>query len=201
MRDDEVVDTVFPLPWWATVLILALTPLVWGCATTPAYDVPRGAVRLISNETGNGSAVVIAPNLVLTAAHVAVVQGLKIGDREAKALRISQEADIAVMGVEVGCPCATIADRPVEVDEPVLVVGFPYHMHFGAQVVTFGRAQSIQNGHMVLTAAALPGNSGGGVFARRDGQWQLVGILVAGHPGGTLTIAVDLVSIRKFLVA
>jgi hypothetical protein len=199
MEDDKV-EAVFPLPFWATLILLALSPIVWGCATTPNFDVPRAAVRLISNDGGNGSVVVIAPNLVLTAAHVAVIPGLKVGGREAKTLRVGENIDIAVMGVEIGCPCAEIAEKPAEVDEQVVVVGFPYHGMLEAQVVTVGRAQSIKNGHMILTAAALPGNSGGGVFVHRDGRWQLVGILVAGHPGGTLTIAVDLVSIRNFLV-
>jgi S1-C subfamily serine protease len=51
----------------------------------------------------------------------------------------------------------------------------------------------------VMTAAAQPGNSGGGVFVYRDGEWQLVGILVAGAQSGTLTFAVDLATIKQYL--
>jgi hypothetical protein len=85
-------------------------------------------------------------------------------------------------------------------EKQLIVVGFPYNEFIHAQVLTLGRAQGISSdGQLVMTAAALPGNSGGGVFVRRNGEWQLVGILVAAHPGGTLTLAVDLTAIRRFL--
>ena len=199
----------------AAIFLAAL----FGC-TSPQeyaspYAAPRAAVRLLDTSAGNGSGVVIAPGLVLTAAHAAVEveNGLlaEPGAKPLKVLKIDKTLDLAVLQADVKCPCAKIADSPAAVDEPVIVIGYPHASAVKHEIVTQGRAQGVSDHNLNLTAPVAGGNSGGGVFVYRSGEWQLVGVLIATRAGAVespgpryaasivLSVAVDLATVRGFL--
>lgn len=199
-------------------VLAVLSLFILGCsAPSPSahYADARNGVKLLRNPMGAGSGVVLAPGVVLTAAHVAEEPALvtRAGGTVGKVRAIGNQGavDLAVMEYPVAdapCPCAKIADHEAEVDEPVIIVGHPYGM--GPVVITSGLAQGIADApvegqmgeqiivrRLVIAAGSSPGNSGGAVYAYRDGEWQLVGILVAGDKN--LSMAVTLTDIRKFL--
>lgn len=194
------------------IVVLVLSSLV-GCASK---EVPpeRTYVRLLASTDGNGSGVVIAPGLILTAKHVAVFANNLYLEPEhipVKLLRESKDHDIALLEVKgVQCPCAPISsDLRDRLDELVTVVGYPLHGAVKLQVRTQGHVQGIRLGELVLTAPVTFGNSGGGVFDL-DGkligiltgvaqQPFLIGIMEAASPANYLSSAVNLEAIIKFL--
>ena len=199
------------------VLLFALS-LLAACSFSPAdsFQSARATVRLLDIPgVGNGSGVVIAPGKVLTANHVAVEveHGLLLepGRVPVATEKADENVDLALLGAPVACPCAKLAEYPAQEDEPVIVIGFPMNERVQLQILTRGAAQGVIGSQLALTAPVAGGNSGGGVFVWRDGEWQLVGILVAtrgqgadapvpiGVPVNYLSIAVDLETIRKFL--
>lgn len=206
-----------------TVFILALlTTVVFlfqGCQQkrVSPFATPRSQVhKLFEPGRGSGSGVVIAPGVVLTAGHVASHPGLNVlvappqGDK-GKTKAVDQDHDLGLIEYPadiVTCPCAKLADHEAELDERVIVVGFPYGIGAtaGRSVVTEGRSQGVMllpdgDVKLIVTAPVAPGNSGGGVYVFRDGEWQLVGILVASTPQGAVSIVVPLSDIKAFLAA
>lgn len=206
--------TVVPLfVWFIAAFVLWL---VAGCSQP---DFPRDQVRIVMGGGGNGSGVVIRPGLILTAKHVAEVKGLVLtkGGTKGEGVIVSEldKVDLALIRyplAESQCPCVKLAEYEAEVDETVYVIGYPLGL---ASVMTTGRSQGVMDvrlvdswgmphdlgKRLVLTAGVQPGNSGGGVFVLRDGEYQLVGILVemAGRPGGPISFAVPLEDIKDFL--
>lgn len=186
-------------------LSLLLSPSV--NSNPEQYPTPRSQSTYIETPRGTGSGVVIANGLVLTAAHVAENYRNKENIIAIEDLSKTTR-DLALMRfTEVFCPCAKLAKYEAKVDERVIIIGYPYAV---GQILTEGRSQGIYDFtgnpefstlglRLVLTASALPGNSGGGVFVYRDGEWQLVGILVEGVHQSTLTFAVPLQHIKEFL--
>lgn len=201
---------------YLTSLILALGLLVTPAIAGSPYDYPRAeTVSLDANGNGNCSGVVLEPGWVLTAAHCAnAYEGWLITgkDNPSETILVNKEGtvDLAVLQFNEGvnCPCIKLAEYDALPDEPVIVVGFPLAI---TEVVTEGRSMGVVDNvklesmwmtmnlgkRLVLTATAAPGNSGGGVFVKRDNEWQLVGILVEG--AGNLTFAVPLSDIKEFL--
>lgn len=179
-------------------------------AVTYTPDIPRAttyAIRAMGD--GNGSGVLIAPNYLLTAAHVA--SSIKNGTIEYKGfklplevVKIDEKNDIALIKVlGINCPCAPIAEVNALLGTNITTVGFPMHTVIKTQIVTHGVAQG--NGH--FTSPVGPGNSGGGVFNDKE---ELVGIVssIAIAPVGFLQIiplthvmqAVEVKIIREFLL-
>lgn len=152
---------------------------------------------------GSGSAVVLQPGLLLTARHVADNEGLMLGSA---ATRIvggpkDESMDVVVLKTTVRCPCAELADSDARQDEMVTIIGWPLGV---ANTVVHGEAQGVQDvpyrGTMralIVAAQTEGGFSGGGAFVKRNGRWQLVGILVAGSQTQSLIVPVS--DIRKWL--
>lgn len=171
------------------------------------YDLERQTTVKIHNEVSNGSGVIVAPNRVLTAAHVAVQPNLIINGSKAKVLKIDNDLDLALMYADVQCPCVSLGDT-LSVDDPVVAVGYPINRHVRTQVLTEGRAQSrIPDERRLQTNVSISGgNSGGGLYK----DHKLVGIMVEGiavgdpvlpvtHPISYLSRAVDIDNIKAFL--
>lgn len=169
----------------------------------------RPFVRGLHAESGMifCSAVVVAPGLVLTADHCAgaAPAALHTGAPVATVIgRGDERIDIALLAfssAEAACPCVRLAAREAAVDETVYIVGYPRGI---AQVLSTGASQGVHDNsnlpfgrRLVTTAPVGPGNSGGGVFVLRDGELQLVGIVV--EMIDHLSFAVPLADIRPFL--
>lgn len=191
------------------------TPLESALKTVAqSASMPRDVVHKIGivqdgKVIGSGSGVMIAPLLMLTAAHVANAGPVLAIDGDlapVRVLRVDPKNDIALLMVAVNCPCATLATRPVRVDQPVTAVGFPYHHVLGAQIMTEGRVQgTAPTGQTIFTAPVARGNSGGGLFVLESGRYKLVGIVVGvirdGMGGSVphLATAMSLEQINAFL--
>jgi hypothetical protein len=159
---------------------LGLFLLALGGCASHSYDDPRATVHIIQVGEGNGSGVMIAPFLMLTAAHVVGdMKNLTVGPKKlpAKLLYKDEANDIALLHVAIACPCAPLATPPAA-DVAVIVVGYPVNQQVGVQVVTEGLIQGVKGNRLAMTAPAAGGNSGGGVFVYQYGQWKLAGILV-----------------------
>ena len=188
-------------------LATALLLLLPACAQ-PEY--PRDAVHLVEVNGGNGSGVMIGKFLMLTAAHVVGDgKGLTVGPKKlpAKLIAKDEKADIALLHVAVDCPCVELADVPPK-DAKVLVIGFPVNNVVPNQIVTLGEVQGFVDNKLQLSAPAVGGNSGGGVFVLQNGRWKLAGILIqvapwcmgfACFPVPHLSRAVDTTTMRQFV--
>src|SRR3990167_10317002 len=97
---------------------LVTTPMVlndhiqWQ-STKYDYSQIRAATRLLYIDgVGNGSGVMIAPNRMLTAGHVAAQDSdfspLMLGTKRVNILRVNQELDLALLEVDNGCPCVPL---------------------------------------------------------------------------------------------
>jgi S1-C subfamily serine protease len=160
---------------------LAATMLVASFVTTSIYldeqssITPRSYVeKLYQKSGGSGSAVVIAPGLVLTAAHVAINDNLLINGKPTKVIKIDQKKDLALLIASVDCPCASLGED-VNLDDEVLAVGWPLgHL----EMATKGRVQGWMDGLVLTNSTIAPGNSGGGLFAFQESKWKLVGVTI-----------------------
>lgn len=156
------------------------------------YATPRAAtLPIYSDLNADGamcSGVMIAPNLMLTAAHCLGAGQLFVAGSPARLIQKNDDTDAALLSVKAGCPCVEVADEDAQIDEPVIAVGFPMNNVVHQQVVTEGLSQgeTLLQGQrrLVMTSQVAPGNSGGGVFALRGNykggqRWELVGIVSA----------------------
>ena len=171
-------------------------------STTMAREV---VVKLISQDptVGNScSAVVISAGKALTAAHCIDIpqMALKYDDGRIFPVLVAlpdvMGRDLATLFVPglVG-PTALTTDRPIEQDELVYAVGYPYGL---GNVLTVGNFQfRIYNPlddkeYLLSTVMVGPGNSGGALFVVRDGIPYLVGIVVAYAGSPHLAVSVEL---------
>lgn len=185
----------------AAVLVSAFSTLTWSADFTPTRQYVKAVLayyqqdsaKEIDKKTGkyipiqaalSGSAVVIAPGYVLTAAHVMSHSGLdmfiRMSDtdvRYAKAIKIDKDVDLALLRASVECPCVSIASAMPSIDEPVVSVGFPYYLLYDTQFATEGRVQGYRGFQVISTATTAPGGSGGGLFVKEDGIWKVTGIV------------------------
>jgi S1-C subfamily serine protease len=195
------------------VALLACSPPTGSGAAR--YDGMRATVHIIHVDNGSGSGVMIEDHLMLTAAHV--VKGattVKAGPKglPAKVLRVDEEADIALLQVPLKCPCAPVAKTAPAVDTDVVVIGYPLSHIVKRQIATEGQTQGIDGNRLYLNVSVAGGNSGGGVFTqRKDGSYELVGILVemvgtcysafSCGPVAHLSRAVETLLMRKFIAS
>jgi S1-C subfamily serine protease len=196
------------------IIYLFCFPAILGACSAPkveqgSYEQARASVHLVNVGGGNGSGVMVAPFLMLTAAHV-VGDGknITVGPKQypAKLVHKDEKNDIALLHVAIVCPCAPFALPPKQ-DDTVLVVGFPVNHNIGIQIATEGRIQGLKENRLQLSAQAVGGNSGGGVFVMQGGEWRLAGILVevagwcmgfACYPVPHLSRAVDTQTMTDF---
>jgi S1-C subfamily serine protease len=208
--------TVIPVIFW----VIAPAFILWLLLGCTQGEYPRDQVRKLTYGPGVASGVVVRPGLVLTAKHVAINKNIVLvkGGRNGEGAILSEieHVDLALLRFplsESPCPCVRLADYEAELDEPVYVVGYPLGL---APMVTIGHSQGVMSvsvtddfgtvhnagKRLVLTVGIQPGNSGGGVFVYRQGEYQLVGIVVEmiNRSGGPISFAVPLTDIVDFLV-
>lgn len=177
------------------VLALAVVPAFAGHTVRHATT---AAVHKMHEPGVSCSAVMIAPERALTAAHclnmtspVLTIEGVDYPITEGYA---ASPRDLAILFVPgAPCPCAVVSLYPSEEGDALLAVGYPYGL---ARVVTYGEFQARivleEDGqeYILTTTLGAPGNSGGGLFNDRG---ELIGITVKGAPGHSL-LAVELTS-------
>jgi S1-C subfamily serine protease len=202
------------------LVVLVFLVLVLSACVSPSPIDELNALRQqtvlidLADGTGTCSGVMVAPATVLTAAHC-VPNDIKV--IKVKGLAVEQavsnsEADIAILTVPgLKCPCASVATQRPRVDTELVAIGYPMRM---AEYLTEGRlmgniidpqAPDLVRAHFMATSIPLAfGNSGGPVFARIDGKWQVVGV-VSGvrnadfSPIWHLSIVVSTETINAFL--
>lgn len=180
------------MPPMGVALFVALTVQGFGAVSDTTL---RSYVHKMLDAGGSCSAVMIAPGRAMTAKHCTdmpapklIVNGREYVVTEAYS---RSDADIAVLIVPgAPCPCAPMGARPVQQDEPVTAVGYP----FGAiQVLVSGPVQgrALIEGqeYIISTVRVAPGMSGGGVF---NFKGELVGIISATDSYGYLSAIVEI---------
>ncbi len=159
--------------------------LLVSCATSPPdfslSERVRAATVIVRIGIGHGAGVLIAPNRILTARHVVVMDEASIiFQPDVQTVGVvtwrSEEADLATLEIE------PIAGTPVDIDCAEPVAGMPvvimsHSVSSHPWLLRHGYIASgtiADDGTVVLDLPSRPGDSGGGVFGP-DGR--LVGII------------------------
>jgi trypsin-like peptidase len=174
---------LFVMPSWSLAKEPAIVKVIGvpSALRSESYygDIRSPVYPIYDAEESQGSAVLVAPHRLITAAHgvsekmSVFVNGTRV---EAKLIRKHPTLDIAVVEANIECPCAAIASTMPAVDERVVIVGFPMFRATQTQISNEGKMQGMKGGELVMTGAVYFGYSGGGIFVRR-GRWELVGIV------------------------
>lgn len=188
------VNAVEAVVWAGIALFVALSiSMAYAHPAAPALRSQITAPVHQFHDAAEGiscSAVMIAPERALTAAHclimtapVLTINGVDYPVTEGYA---ASPRDLAILFVPgAPCPCAVIAPDPVTEGDWVAAVGYPYGI---ARVVVYGEMQArvfLDDGmeYLLTTTIGAPGNSGGGLFNERG---ELVGIVAKGAVGHSL---------------
>jgi S1-C subfamily serine protease len=195
-----------------TIITLMTLVVAFGATTvyrqSLSYDAPRSyTYKLVSNH-GVGSAVLIAHNLGITAAHVTGPKGdgFTMAGKPIKVLNYDAKLDLTLFEVDIACPCAPLGSIPKE-DDFLVAVGYPLGV---GKYVTEGRMQTVHFDDIKLETSVpiMFGNSGGGLYAFQNWQWKLVGIMSQVHgtnlgffgvPVPTMSRAVPITNIIQFI--
>lgn len=137
-------------------------------------------------ELGHGSGVIIGPNTIVTAKHVADLeagQALSIIDQQGKVheverIQLNHKNDFAIVTVKEAfdIKAPEVSCKAVKPLERLYIVGYP--LDFDSMIFENVAVDYVRDGNNIIlasTGVSLPGNSGGPVFNSRG---QLVGILV-----------------------
>ena len=166
-----------------------------------------------NDAVGSCSLVVVAPEHALTAAHCVDLMSVKGAYVLVKGKKYTPESyktapdllDHAMLYVPgLPCPCAPVAQYHPLPGDPVIAIGYPYGL---MKVITRGEYQGhakippspydteyVDENYLTMTAAVLPGNSGGGDFTLIDGVWYLVGITSRGQ--GVILLSSDVTNYK-----
>jgi S1-C subfamily serine protease len=140
------------------------------------------AILPVATDSGSqASGIVFDENRVLTAAHAVAGGGqffVRIGDayRPADLLIIDKKNDLAVLSVDTQSirPLhIAVGMDPVEF-QPVWAAGYPRAQ---AMMTSSGVLQDYHEGALHSSATIDSGQSGGGLLACTDGDWELLGML------------------------
>lgn len=183
------------LPRWISGLAL-LVVLIAGCATyatvstlTP-HQHADAATYLIDSPTGTGSGVMIYDGQMLTAAHL-FENGTdgwtaETDDGRSVPLRVEyldRDRDLALVRVDLPCPCAQFAGGAGTMFEEVFAMTHP--LGYARGILTTGHWHGSLNdegdwigqGFELVIAQVSPGSSGGGVWVTRGGVPYLRGLV------------------------
>lgn len=167
------------------LLAMILTVLLVGACDrvfAQSSEAALRSVREIQGTTGQCSAVVIRPGVLLTAKHCLANSARYVMPGRVPIVKAVASAAVdgaVIYAPGVGCPCATLGSFFLA--DPSIAIGFPS----GRQTVTRGAAigygfvgpAGAQTRTIIHTAGVTPGASGGGLFQWDGSRWVLVGIL------------------------
>ena len=181
---------------------LCLSPIA---SFASEFSTVRGASVALRMESGGFcSGTKITRRLVLSAAHCAQFGETILVDGN-KGIVVKRDEINDLLLVQVNLPGRDIVNLATvnpQVDDQIIVVGYPLGLE---KFVTEGRIQGYyQDNRYFVSAPIVPGNSGGGVFKKVNGEYVLVGVAVAVFGYGFsimphLGLAVDLETIKEFL--
>jgi len=180
------------------------------------FSKERSYVHQIQIQTASGSGVSIADGYLITSAHVvlAIPKGSIVIDNYARArvVKIDPFGDLALLyAPDIHCPCAPLADGIPSIDEELVGVGYPLYQLVEVQLATEGRFQGLnKNEQMVTTVDITFGNSGGGMFTKKDSKLVAIVNSIIGIPQGPpnfnisdmhhyIAIGVSVLKVRSFI--
>lgn len=181
------------------LLALAAAMLLTVAIPTQARDSIGSPVDAVRTITVNGnlrcSAVVIAPETAITAAHC-VSDEIKVDYHAVTRVIASDDTkDFAVLKVPgLACPCATLGVLPAKGDQ-VIAVGYPGDREPEREISAVGHVTFIgeigeflsglipegdpwYHSRFILAEPNIvrEGYSGGALFSMQDGEWRVIGI-------------------------
>ena len=169
-----------------TTIVLTLLLAAWhtGLAaqqcTTPDGTVLSAIVRIAGDDGSTGSGVVVAPNRVLTAAHVlsetdTAYIGYDETFKEAHILLIDEENDLVLLeGPTENLTPLQLGTRDMVPNDRVWAVGYP---RAGDLTMTPGVLESDDGATLHTSAEIDSGDSGGGLIGCQHGSHVLAGML------------------------
>ena len=172
----------------------------WPTAVAPlARQVPRVEVLAPgASSPVTCSGVVIAKGYVLTAAHCLPAKpmiSVTVNGRHAEVAQSNHLLDLAVLRYTPKDELIIVlADENAQVGSEVAAAGFL----LGAKElhIQFGRVSAFEGHTIVVNVQVLPGDSGGPLI---DTQGRLVGMTTAYFPGSSVSIGVNIKSVREFV--
>ena len=146
----------------------------------PGHDTLSSVVRVATHSGSEASGVVIAPDRILTAAHVVKHEAdvlVHVHGRYLPASVIARdiENDLALLMADTGhLRPIRISNRHLLTAEPVWTVGYPLALEL---TTNFGRYQQHVNGAIHSSAGTNAGASGGGLLQCERGRYELAGMI------------------------
>lgn len=166
------------LRWLAGLAVLLVS---LNASAASEFQPMRDVVVQIRQGKGSCSAVVIAPDRLLTAKHCKQgdMDRFQVGNKTAVVEFESPKSDIMTLKLLAGSfkEVASVCAREPQQDDKVWLVGYPLGI---GQVVTEGHLQFLRGDMYLATAPAIFGNSGGGLFVKQNDKFCLVGIVSQG---------------------
>jgi len=148
--------------WIVAALLLAFATAAY--ALNPFADA-RSTVRLVTGTDGGScSAVVIAPEVALTARHCEVITGMLVDGKPAKIVKSHAVEDVTLLSVPgLACPCVEVSTVRPMLDETMLFIGWLYgDFKMTTRGEYLGTTKDEGATYGVGVAPAGPGMSGGG---------------------------------------
>ncbi len=165
------------------LIVVALSsPVIATAQCSPPDRQTKAGIVKIEGETTAGSGVVVAPGLVLTAAHV--VEGMDTIDvivqqrpRPAHLIARDTTIDLALLAVDTdGIAPLPLRRSALDTKTPVWAIGYA----FGKRLKTGkGKFRAVANRLIYTSAPVNFGQSGGGLLSCENGQHVLTGIIRA----------------------
>ena len=166
---------------WVMLAVLLNTPLIFAdTCVWPGRAIQGSIIPVAADDGSYASGIVIAPNRVLTAAHVVASShnafvAVDYDFMLARVLRIDEEKDLAVMVVDTSdiLPIS-LSHRELSVNQAVWAIGYP---NARSKTTSVGRFKTKRNGALHTSAHIDAGESGGGLISCENGKFVLAGML------------------------
>ncbi len=166
--------------WYFLTILVPLTAHADDCRG-PDSQIKSGIVK-VKGDSAAGSGVVIAPGLVLTAAHV--IEGMDDIDvvvqreaHDAKVISSDRRIDLALLSVDTrNIKPLPLRHRPLSKQSTVWALGYAFGKHLQS-----GRGKyRTEANRLIYTSAPVNfGQSGGGLLSCENGHLVLTGIIRA----------------------